>query len=148
VGPDLRHAAYRCAEPVHSLASPPSPSKSTGGHSARAEPARSFTMDGEVVVCRPDGVAMFDALHRRGTITEAVLYAFDLLERDGEDRSADLKRNGLRSAGREDHRLADGVWPSFPAQDPTGSPGARCRPRSSQRAAAVHCGKSTITNPV
>jgi len=105
VGPDLRHAAYRCAEPVHSLASPPSPSKSTGGHSARAEPARSFTMDGEVVVCRPDGVAMFDALHRRGTITEAVLYAFDLLERDGEDRSADLKRNGLRSAGREDHRL-------------------------------------------
>jgi hypothetical protein len=27
----------------------------------------------------------FDALHRRGTVTEAMLYAFDLLELDGED---------------------------------------------------------------
>jgi hypothetical protein len=36
-------------------------------------------------VCGPDGVAVFDALHRRGTVTEAMLYAFDLLELDGED---------------------------------------------------------------
>jgi bifunctional non-homologous end joining protein LigD len=36
-------------------------------------------------VCGPDGVAIFDALHRRGTVTEAMLYAFDLLELDGED---------------------------------------------------------------
>jgi bifunctional non-homologous end joining protein LigD len=27
----------------------------------------SFTIDGEAVVCGPDGVAIFDALHRRGT---------------------------------------------------------------------------------
>jgi hypothetical protein len=47
--------------------------------------ARSFTLDGEAVVCGPDGVAIFDALHHRGTVTEAVLYAFDLLELDGED---------------------------------------------------------------
>jgi bifunctional non-homologous end joining protein LigD len=47
--------------------------------------ARSFTLDGEAVVCGPDGVAIFDALHRRGTVTEAMLYAFDLLELDGED---------------------------------------------------------------
>jgi bifunctional non-homologous end joining protein LigD len=39
----------------------------------------------EAVVCGPDGVAIFDALHRRGTVTEAMLYAFDLLELDGED---------------------------------------------------------------
>jgi bifunctional non-homologous end joining protein LigD len=45
--------------------------------------ARSFTLDGEAVVCGPDGVAIFDALHRRGTVTEAMLYAFDLLELDG-----------------------------------------------------------------
>jgi hypothetical protein len=32
------------------------------------------------VVCGPDGVAVFDALHRRGTVSEAMLYAFDLLE--------------------------------------------------------------------
>jgi bifunctional non-homologous end joining protein LigD len=47
--------------------------------------AKSFTVDGEAVVCGPDGVAIFDALHRRGTVTEAMLYAFDLLELDGED---------------------------------------------------------------
>jgi ATP-dependent DNA ligase len=47
--------------------------------------ARSFTIDGEAAVCGPDGVAVFDALHRRGTVTEAMLYAFDLLELDGVD---------------------------------------------------------------
>jgi bifunctional non-homologous end joining protein LigD len=33
----------------------------------------------------PDGVAVFDALHRRHKATDALLYAFDLLELDGED---------------------------------------------------------------
>jgi bifunctional non-homologous end joining protein LigD len=47
--------------------------------------ARSFTLDGEAVVCGPDGVAVFDALHRRGTVRGAMLYGFDLLELDGED---------------------------------------------------------------
>jgi ATP-dependent DNA ligase len=47
--------------------------------------AKSFTLDGEAVVCGPDGVAIFDALHRRGTVTEAMLYAFDRQECDGED---------------------------------------------------------------
>jgi bifunctional non-homologous end joining protein LigD len=50
--------------------------------------ARSFTLDGEAVVCGPDGVAVFDALHRRGTVTEAMMYAFDLLELDGQDLRA------------------------------------------------------------
>jgi bifunctional non-homologous end joining protein LigD len=50
--------------------------------------ARSFTLNGEAVVCRPDGVAIFDAPHRRGTVTEAMLYAFDLLELDGVDLRA------------------------------------------------------------
>jgi hypothetical protein len=30
--------------------------------------ARSFTLDGEAVVCGPDGIAIFDALHRHGTV--------------------------------------------------------------------------------
>jgi bifunctional non-homologous end joining protein LigD len=47
--------------------------------------AQSFTLDGEACVCGPDGVAVFDALHRRGTVSEAMLYAFDLLELDGID---------------------------------------------------------------
>jgi hypothetical protein len=44
----------------------------------RLRPARSFTLDGEAVVCGPDGIAIFDALHRRGIVSEAMLYAFDL----------------------------------------------------------------------
>jgi bifunctional non-homologous end joining protein LigD len=42
--------------------------------------ARSFTLDGEAVVCGTDGVAVFDALHRRGRVSDAILQAFDLLE--------------------------------------------------------------------
>ena len=47
--------------------------------------AKSFTLDGEAVVAGADGVAVFDALHRRHKATDAMLYAFDLLELDGED---------------------------------------------------------------
>ena len=39
----------------------------------------------ETVVRGEDGVAIFDALHRHGTVSDAMLYAFDLLELDGED---------------------------------------------------------------
>jgi bifunctional non-homologous end joining protein LigD len=58
--------------------------------------ARSFTLDGEAGVCGPDGVAIFDALHRRGAVSEAMLYAFDLLEIDGQDFPP--MRDGLRSS--------------------------------------------------
>jgi ATP-dependent DNA ligase len=65
---------------------------------------RSFTLDGEAVVCGPDGVAIFDALHRRGTVREAMLYAFDLLELDGEDLRGlplgDRKKRLVRLVGR------------------------------------------------
>jgi bifunctional non-homologous end joining protein LigD len=47
--------------------------------------AQSFTLDGEAVVCGEDGVAIFDALHRHGTVRAAILQAFDLLELNGED---------------------------------------------------------------
>jgi bifunctional non-homologous end joining protein LigD len=50
--------------------------------------ATSLTIDGEAVVCGPDGVAIFDALHRHGTVSDAMLYAFDLLELDGQDLRA------------------------------------------------------------
>ena len=45
-------------------------------------------MPGRSHSCGPDGVAIFDALHRRGTVTEAMMYAFDLLELDGQDLRA------------------------------------------------------------
>jgi bifunctional non-homologous end joining protein LigD len=52
---------------------------------ARKLRARSFTIDGEAVVTGLDGIAVFDALHRRRRATDAMLYAFDLLELNGKD---------------------------------------------------------------
>jgi hypothetical protein len=50
-----------------------------------------------------DGVAVFDALPRPGTVSEAMLYAFDLLELDGKDLRAmplvDRKRRPARLLG-------------------------------------------------
>jgi bifunctional non-homologous end joining protein LigD len=58
------------------------PAIATAAAKARA---KSFTLDGEAVVCGPDGVAVFDALHRRHKASDAILYASDLLELDGAD---------------------------------------------------------------
>jgi bifunctional non-homologous end joining protein LigD len=57
--------------------------------------ARSFTLDGQAVVSGEDGIAIFDRLHRRQKVTDAMLYAFDLLELNGED---------LRSLGLTDRK--------------------------------------------
>jgi bifunctional non-homologous end joining protein LigD len=66
--------------------------------------ARSFTIDGEAVVCGSDGIAIFDALRRHGTVSEAMLYAFDILELDGEDLRAlplgERKRQMARLLGK------------------------------------------------
>ena len=82
--------------------------------------AKSFTLDGEAVVCGPDGFAVFDALHRRGTVSEAMLYAFDVLELDGHDLRTmplvDRKRRLARllggrrlGIGLSDHTDDDGA---------------------------------------
>jgi bifunctional non-homologous end joining protein LigD len=47
--------------------------------------AKSFTIDGEAVVLGPDGLSCFDELRRREAAHSAMLYAFDLIEHDGED---------------------------------------------------------------
>jgi bifunctional non-homologous end joining protein LigD len=47
--------------------------------------AKSFTIDGEAVVLGPDGLSRFEELSRREAARTAILYAFDLIERDGED---------------------------------------------------------------
>jgi bifunctional non-homologous end joining protein LigD len=47
--------------------------------------AKSFTIDGEAVVLGPDGLSRFEDLRRREAAHKAILYAFDLIERDGED---------------------------------------------------------------
>jgi bifunctional non-homologous end joining protein LigD len=69
---------------------------------AAAKPrAKSFTLDGEAVVSGEDGIAMFDALHRRHKATDAMLYAFDLLELDGKDlRALPLGERKAKLLGR------------------------------------------------
>jgi bifunctional non-homologous end joining protein LigD len=66
--------------------------------------AQSFLIDGEVVVCRDDGVSDFKALHSRRRDHDAVLFAFDLIEHQGEDlRNApllDRKRQLAKLLGR------------------------------------------------
>ena len=54
-------------------------------HTARKLKAFSFYLDGEGVVCRDDGLAVFDALHSKGYDSSCFLYAFDLIEIDGID---------------------------------------------------------------
>jgi bifunctional non-homologous end joining protein LigD len=54
----------------------------------RTLPARSVTLDGEVVICASDGRSEFErmrAVFARHGSHEALLYAFDLLELDGRD---------------------------------------------------------------
>jgi bifunctional non-homologous end joining protein LigD len=46
---------------------------------------RSCLIDGEVVCCDEHGLARFDVLRRRHNEVDAFLYAFDLLELNGED---------------------------------------------------------------
>jgi ATP-dependent DNA ligase len=54
----------------------------------RAFPVTLVTLDGEVVICGADGVSQFDRMStvfgRRGS-RDAFLYAFDLLELDGQE---------------------------------------------------------------
>jgi ATP-dependent DNA ligase len=61
--------------------------------------ADSFTLDAEAVGCGPDGIAIFDALHRHGTVSDPTLYAFDLLELEGRDLRALPLRDRKEAAG-------------------------------------------------
>jgi bifunctional non-homologous end joining protein LigD len=47
--------------------------------------AKSFTIDGEAVVLGPDGLSQFEEPRSREAAHAAILYAFDLIEHDGED---------------------------------------------------------------
>ena len=46
---------------------------------------RALLIDGEAVIARDDGTPDFNALRSKRRGHEAVLYAFDLLEHDGDD---------------------------------------------------------------
>jgi ATP-dependent DNA ligase len=87
---------------------------------AAAELRARFTLDGEAVVCGGDGVAVFDALHRRRKVTDAILFAFDLIELNGEDfRPLALLKRKARLA-----RLLAHVAPGIEFNEHTDADGA------------------------
>ena len=69
--------------------------------------AQSFLIDGEVVVCQDDGLSDFNALHSRRRDYDAVLFAFDLIEHQGDDlRNAPLlDRKRQQLLGTQARRL-------------------------------------------
>jgi bifunctional non-homologous end joining protein LigD len=70
--------------------------------------AESVTIDGEAVICGPDGISDFDKLHNERRLDQAFLYAFDLLELNGVDlRPAPLEKR--KEALAKVLRRGDGV---------------------------------------
>ena len=55
------------------------------GEAANRLKVRSCLIDGEAVACDANGLAVFEHLRRKPTGRHVLLYAFDLLELDGED---------------------------------------------------------------
>ena len=56
--------------------------------------ARSCIIDGEAVACHDDGIACFDLIRWWDTDEDVFMWAFDLIEPDGED----MRRAALSSA--------------------------------------------------
>jgi ATP-dependent DNA ligase len=70
--------------------------------------ATSLYLDGKGVVCGKDGIAVFDKLHSKANDEGVFLYAFDVLELNGDDmREApltDRKRRAETDASQEPGR--------------------------------------------
>jgi len=71
--------------------------------------AASFMMDGEAVVVRDDGTSDFNALRSKRRGVEAMLFAFDLIEHDGDDLRGlpliERKRRLAKLIGRAKHAI-------------------------------------------
>jgi bifunctional non-homologous end joining protein LigD len=71
--------------------------------------AASFLIDGEAVVCRPDGMSDFDALRNTRRGHDVSLIAFDLIQFHGEDlrdeKLSDRKRHLARLLARADNAI-------------------------------------------
>jgi ATP-dependent DNA ligase len=68
---------------------------------------RSVTRDGEAVWCGKDGFSNFEELHSQAYNDDVFLYAFDLLELNGDD----LRKEPLESRkGKLEKLLSNGGW--------------------------------------
>jgi len=70
---------------------------------------QSFLIDGEAVICGDDGLSDFNALRSRRRDREAVLFAFDLIEHEGDDLRElpliDRKRRLAKLLGKANHAI-------------------------------------------
>jgi ATP-dependent DNA ligase len=77
---------------------------------------QSFLIDGEAVICGDDGLSDFNALRSRRRDREAVLFAFDLIEHEGDDLRElpliDRKRRLAKLLGKANHATTDStsIW--------------------------------------
>lgn len=82
---------------------------------ARRLTSKSFVIDGKLVCCGEDGIADFETLRSRWNDGAAFVYAFDLVELDGEDlralavedrksQLAPAQEGGARARVRRTHR--------------------------------------------
>src|SRR5215467_12492979 len=121
--------------------------------------AESFTIDGEAVVLGSDGLSRFDELRRREAARTAILYAFDLIEHDGEDlrnrpfldRKAALARllhNTEAGIILNEHLGGDGPT-VFEHACRLGAEGASCQRRSTAPIGPVRaaCGSRSAIPP-
>jgi bifunctional non-homologous end joining protein LigD len=71
--------------------------------------AQSFLIDGEAVICRDDGLSDFNALRGRRRDHEAMLFAFDLIEHEGDDLRdislIDRKRRLAKLLGKANYAI-------------------------------------------
>jgi bifunctional non-homologous end joining protein LigD len=71
---------------------------------------RSVILDGEAVVCDHNGLSNFDKLHSQSYNDQVVLFAFNLLELDGDDwRSRPLEERKTRLA-KLLSKVGDGIY--------------------------------------
>jgi bifunctional non-homologous end joining protein LigD len=92
----------------------------------RALPVASVTLDGEVVICEAEGVSQFDRMRAENGAPVAFLYAFDLLELDGQDLRGERWDARRAQLGDVLDGRADGVRLCEHIQDIFGAMVFRC----------------------
>jgi bifunctional non-homologous end joining protein LigD len=95
--------------------------------------SRSCTIDGEAVTCGDDGLPSFDLLRHRRHDARVFLYAFDLIELEGEDR----RRDPLHRRKADLTRVLASAGPGLQINNWLTAPTATAPPSSSTPASAA-----------
>jgi len=115
---------------------------SSAGWSRRGGREPSCLIDGEVVCCDEMGVAAFQLLRHRRNEPRAFLYAFDLLELNGDDlrrEPIEVRKATLASTLRKSRRPFPAIRPRAPATRPCRHVRSRCTETAGSRGV---CGRA------